>query len=388
MDEGAAALGLDPAAVRRRNFVPPSAFPYRTVTGLSLDSGDYERGLDECLRLLDYPAARQAQAAARARGELVGIGLATYLELTGSGWETGAVRVLPSGAIEALTGSTDQGQGHAATWAAIVGEALGVPANWVTLRQGDTALLASGVGSFGSRSVALGGGAVALAAADIKAKMLQIAAHRLEVAVADLEWADGAVWVRGVPTRRLTFRQIAAAAYAGPPAPGLEPGLEVTRYFDQGGEAFTSGAHAAVVRLDRATGALTVERYIAVDDCGRVISPTLVEGQVYGGLAQGFGQALWEHIVYDDAGQLLSGSLMDYALPRASLLPAMTLARVATPSPRNPLGAKGIGEGGTIAAPPALLNAVVDALRPLGVTQVDMPLTPERLWRVLHNTSA
>jgi carbon-monoxide dehydrogenase large subunit len=384
MDEGAAALGLDPAAIRRRNFIPPDAFPYSAVTGVSLDSGDYGRGLDECLRLLDEPAARHMQAEARARGELVGIGLATYLELTGAGWEAGAVRVLASGAVEAITGSTDQGQGHATTWAQIVGAALSIPSEQVTLRHGDTALLGNGVGSFGSRSTILGGAALTLAAGDIKQKMLQLAANRLEVAVADLEWGDGATWVRGAPARRLAFREIAALAYGGGLPGGMEPGLEATRYFNAEAESFTSGAHAAVVRIDRATGVLAIERYIAVDDCGRVINPLLVDGQVLGGLAQGIGQALWEQVAYDDDGQLLSGSLMDYALPRAASLPVVTLARVETPSPRNPLGVKGIGEAGTIAAPPAILNAVVDALRPLGVSAIDMPLTPERLWRAIR----
>jgi carbon-monoxide dehydrogenase large subunit len=259
-----------------------------------------------------------------------------------------------------------------------------VPAEQVTLRQGDTALLASAVGSFGSRSTVLGGGALALAAGDLKTKMLQLAAHRLEVAVADLAWGDGAAWVRGAPARRLTFRALAAMAYGGGLPPGMEPGLETTRYFAPGGEAFSSGAYAAVVRIEPATGSLTVERFVAVDDCGQVINPLLTEGQVHGGLAQGLGQALWEQVAFDEAGQLLSGSLMDYALPRAALMPPLTLGRVVTPSPLNPLGAKGVGEAGTIGAPPAIVNAVVDALRPLGVTNIDMPLTAERLWRTIQ----
>jgi carbon-monoxide dehydrogenase large subunit len=384
MDEAAAALGLDPAEIRRRNFVPPDAFPYRSPAGISLDSGDYGRGLAECLRLLDYDGARREQAARRARGELVGIGLATYLELTSAGWESGAVRVLPSGAVEASTGSTDQGQGRATTWAQIVSAVLGVPPEQVTVRHGDTALLASGVGSFGSRSTALGGSALALAAEEIKRKMLLLAAHRLEVAVADLEWGDGAAWVRGAPARRLAFREIAALAYGGGLPAGVEPGLEVTRYFNPEAEAFSSGAYAAVVRVEPATGVVTVERFVAVDDCGRVINALLTEGQRLGGLAQGLGQALWEQVAYDPDGQLLSGSLMDYALPRASLLPPVTLGAIETPSPRNPLGAKGVGEAGTIGAPPAVLNAVVDALRPLGVTSLDLPLTAERVWRAIH----
>ena len=383
MDEAAAQLGLDPAEIRRRNFVPPGAFPYRAPTGIVLDSGDYERGLAECLRLLDYEAARREQAAARTRGELVGVGLATYLELTGSGWESGLVRVLPSGEVEALTGSTDQGQGRATTWARIVASALGVPAERVAVRHGDTALLASGVGSFGSRSTAVGGGALALAASDVKAKMLQIAAHRLEVAPADLAWNDGAIAVQGAPGHHLSFREVAALAYGGGRPPGMEPGLEAVRYFNPEGEAYSSGAYAAVVAIDPATGQLTVRRFVAVDDCGTVIHARLVEGQLYGGLAQGIGQALWEHVVYDEAGQLVSGTLMDYAMPRAHMLPPIDLGRVETPSPRNPLGAKGVGEAGTIGAPPALVTAVVDALRPLGVTNVDMPLTPERLWRTI-----
>lgn len=386
MDEGAAVLGLDPAEIRRRNFVPPASFPHRAPTGIVLDSGDYGRGLAECLRLFDYEGARREQAARRAGGELVGIGLATYQELTGSGWESGTVRVLPDGRVEAITGSTDQGQGHATTWAQIVAAVLAVPAEAVAVRQGDTALLASGIGTFGSRSTAVGGGALALAAGEVKEKMLRLAATRLEVAAADLEWSAGSVAVRGAPARRLAFRELAALAYGGGLPPGLEPGLEATRYFSPEGEAFSSGAYAALVAIDPADGCLTVERFVAVDDCGRVINPLLVEGQVHGGLAQGIGQALWEEVAYDPDGQLLSGSLMDYALPRADMLPSSRLGRVETPSPRNPLGAKGVGEAGTIGAPPALVNAVVDALRPLGVTDLAMPLTAERLWRAIRAT--
>ncbi|MCC6628300.1 MAG: xanthine dehydrogenase family protein molybdopterin-binding subunit [Chloroflexi bacterium] len=387
MDEGAAALGLDPVAIRRRNFVPPDAFPYRAPTGIVLDSGDYERGLAECLRLFDYDATRREQAVRRRRGELVGIGLATYLELTSGGWESGAVRVLASGRVEAMTGSTEQGQGHATTWAQIVGAALGVPSDWVTVRQGDTALLANGVGSFGSRSTVVGGSALALAADDIRRKMLQLAAGRLEVAITDLDWADSEAVVRGAPGRRLGFREIAALAYGGHAA-GIEPGLEATRYFSASGEAYSSGAYACLVRIDRDTGHLTIERFVAVDDCGRVVNPDLVDGQVIGGIAQGLGQALWEQVRFDVDGQLLTGSLMDYALPRAASLPPLRLGRVITPSPTNPLGAKGVGEAGTIGAPPAVVNAAVDALRPLGVRHLTMPLTPERLWRALQTPAS
>jgi carbon-monoxide dehydrogenase large subunit len=298
------------------------------------------------------------------------------------------VRVLPSGEVEAVTGSTDQGQGHATTWAQIVSHVLGLPPERVHLRQGDTALLASGVGSFGSRSTAVGGGALALAAGDIREKLLRLAAGRLEVAVTDLEWVDGAAQVRGAPARRLTFAELARAAYGGGLPPGLEPGLEAVRYFSQEGEAYSSGAYAVMVAIDPEDGRLTVERFVAIDDCGRVVNPLLVAGQLHGGLAQGIGQALWEEIAYDPDGQLLSGSLLDYVLPRASMLPSVTLGRVETPSPLNPLGVKGVGEAGTIGAPPALVNAVVDALRPLGIDDLPMPLTPERLWRAIRTAQA
>lgn len=383
MDEAAAVLGLDPVAIRRRNFVQANEFPHRAPTGITLDSGDYEAGLAECLRLLDYDRARQEQAAARARGEIVGIGLATYLELSGGGWESGGVRVLANGLVEALTGSTEQGQGHATTWSQIVASVLGVPIEQVTVRQGDTTLLAAGIGSFGSRSVVTGGSALHRSAEEIKRRMLQLAAHRLEAAVEDLEWGDGSAWVRGAPSRRLSFREMAGLAYGGGLPPGGEPGLEAIRYFNADGEAFSSGAYAAVVRIDPATGVVTIQRFVAVDDCGRAINPKLVEGQVIGGLAQGLGQAMCELVAYDEQGQLLSGSLMDYAVPHAATMPPLVVSRVETPAPRNPLGAKGIGEGGTIGAPPALVNAVVDALRPLGLTNVDMPLTAERLWRLI-----
>lgn len=385
MDTIARELSLDPVDVRRRNFIPPDAFPYMSATGIEYDSGNYERALEEALRRIDYDQVRADQATARAEGRLVGLGLAVYCELAGPGWDSGAARVQPSGTVIVTTGISPHGQGEETTFAQIVADELGIPMEDVVVRASDTAITPQGIGTFGSRGTSIGGSAVLLAVRQVKEKARKIAAARLEVSEEDIIFDNGRFQVRGTPDRAMTFKQVARAAYAGGLPGGIEPGLDATSYFEPSGRTFPFGAHVALVEVERETGALTVLRYLAVDDCGPLINPQLVEGQVIGGLAQGFGQALEEEIVYDDNGQLLTGSLMDYAVPKANLFPPFETAHTVTESPVNPLGVKGVGEAGTTGSPPALVNAVLDALAPLGVTHIDMPMTTQRLWQAIRN---
>lgn len=385
MDAIARDLALDPAEVRRRNFLPPDAFPYQGPTGVTYDSGDYARALDEALRRIDYAGFRAEQAAARQTGRLVGLGLGVYCELAGPGWESATVRVQPGGSVLVASGVSPHGQGTETAFAQLVADELGVTLDAVKVRTGDTALTPQGIGTFGSRNTSVGGSAVVLAARQVAAKARRIAAHLLEAAETDIELDAGRLFIRGLPERGVTFSQVARAAYAMGGAPGgLEPGLEATSYFTPAGRTFPFGVHVALVEIDPATGVLTVLRYLAVDDCGPLINPRLVEDQVRGGLAQGFGQALQEAIVYDEQGQLLTGTFLDYAMPLAAHLPNFETAHTVTPSPFNPLGVKGVGEAGTTGAPPTLVNAALDALAPLGVRHLDMPLTPERLWRAIQ----
>jgi aerobic carbon-monoxide dehydrogenase large subunit len=378
-------VGVDPVEIRRRNFIRPDQFPYRTATGQVYDSGDYARALDKALDVASYRQLRAQQADERQRGSLLGIGLSTYIELTGvMGWESGVVRIEPGGVVTALTGSSPHGQGHETTWAQIVADRLEVPIESVRVLHGDTALTPPGIGTFGSRSTVLAGSALAVAADRVKEKVMQVAARLLEASSGDVSYGDGRVEIRGAPGRGVTLAAVARAAYGPQPPPGIEPGLVATVHFRLPSEPFSFGAYVAVVRVERETGRVTLERLIAVDDCGTVVNPLLVEGQIHGGLAQGIGQALLERIAYDEAGQLVTGTLMDYALPRAGHLPVFTVERTETPSPLTPTGAKGVGEAGCIGAPPAIVNAVVDALAPFGVRHIDMPLTAERIWKTLR----
>jgi carbon-monoxide dehydrogenase large subunit len=389
MDAVARELARDPAEVRRKNFVPADAFPYEGATGVRYDSGDYERALDEALRRIDYAGFQAEQAEARRAGRLVGLGLGVYCEFAGPGWDSATVRVAPSGAVTVTTGVSPHGQGTETGFAQIVADELGVALDDVAVHAGDTAITPQGVGTFGSRSTSIGGSAILLAARQVREKARKIAAHLLEAAEADVVAHDGRYGVRGAPDRGVPFKEIARAAYGFTGAPGgLEPGLDATSYFMPEGRTFPFGVHVALVEIDRATGELAVRRYLAVDDCGPLINPRLVAGQVHGGLAQGFGQALQEAIVYDAGGQLLSGTFLDYAVPTASRLPDFETAHTVTPSPVNPLGVKGVGEAGTTGAPPALVNAALDALAPLGTRHLDMPLTPERLWRAIQTAEA
>jgi len=386
MDTAARALGLDPAEIRRRNFIPAESFPFRTATGQVYDSGNYQLALERALAASDYTGLRREQAARRERGEIVGIGLSSYVEPCALGWESGSIKVERSGRVTAITGSSAHGQGHETTFAQIVADHLGVTPDDVVVVHGDTRSGPEGFGTFGSRSVALGGSALQRVAVDVREKGRRIAARLLEAAVPDVIGVTGGFQVTGVPQRRVMWREVAVAAYAGGHAvpAGDTPGLEATTYFQPGTEVWTFGAIVCAIRIEVETGRLVIERLVWVDDAGTVINPLLAEGQLHGSLAQGLGQALLEAIVYDGDGQLLTGTLMDYAIPRADEVPPVLIEKTCTPSPRNPLGAKGVGEAGCIGIPPAVVNAAVDALSPLGITHLDMPLTPARLWTALR----
>ena len=380
-------LQLDPADVRRRNFIPPEAFPYTTPLGESYDSGAYAPALDRLLALADYAALRREQAAARQdpHRPLIGIGLSAYLEICAFGpWESATVRVEPGGAVTVLAGTAPHGQGHTTPFKQIVADQLGVPLDTIRVRFNDTATVPTGTGTFGSRSAAVGGSAVLGAAERVRDKVVRVAADMLEAAIEDVEIGPGRISVRGVPDRATTLAAVADRAYSDKLPDSLEPGLEAARFFKPPGETFPFGMHLAVVEIHRETGHVRLTRYLAVDDCGRVLNPLMVDGQRHGGIAQGIGQALLEEVLYDASGQLVTSTLGDYPLPRAAHFPQIELDRTETPTPRNPLGVKGIGEAGTIGSTPALVNAVVDALAPFGVTHLDMPTTPERIWRAMH----
>jgi carbon-monoxide dehydrogenase large subunit len=399
MDRAAAATGLDPAEIRRRNFVPADAFPYQTQVALQYDSGNYAPALDRALEMAGYGELRAEQQRRREKGSgrLLGVGLASYIEACGLApsqvvgalgaqaglWESAKVRVHPTGTVTIYTGTSAHGQGHHTTFAQIAADRLGIDLDKIEVVHGDTDEVQFGMGTYGSRSAAVGGSAIATAVDKAIDKGRAIAAHMLEAAEADLEYVDGAFRVRGTPDTAKTWGDVALAAYLAHDLPdGMEPGLETTSFYNPSNFVFPFGTHLAVVEIDRETGEVELVRYVAVDDVGNVINPMIVDGMVHGGIAQGVAQALWEEAVYDNAsGQLVSGSMMDYTLPKADMLPFYETDRTETPTLVNPLGVKGAGETGTIASVPAVVNAVVDALSALGVDHIDaMPLTPERVW--------
>jgi carbon-monoxide dehydrogenase large subunit len=380
IDKAARDLGLDRLEIRRKNFIRPDQFPYRTGVNVEYDSGDYEKSLAEALRLSDYDQMLQYRDAARARGELVGVGISTFVEPSGGvGFESATVRVERTGEITVLTGASSHGQGHETVFAQVVADQLRVAMEHVAIRHSDTLTIQQGVGTFASRSAVMGGGALALATQRVVEKARRIAAHLLEAAAADIVPTEGGFAVAGVPDKHITWRQIAATAY-GRPVAGLEPGLQETVFFDPGREAWGLGAHVALVRIDRDTGEPRLEKLVLVDDCGVVLNPMIVEGQVHGGVAQGLGEAFYEQMRYSDDGQPLTASLLDYAVPRASHMPPLILGETVTPNPFHPLGVKGVGEAGCNGAPPAVANAVMDALAPLGIDHIDMPYTAPKLW--------
>ncbi len=383
MDVLARELGLDPADVRRRNFIPRDAFPLTTTAGAAYDSGDYAAALDRALSVAGYEELRREQAERRARGDrrLLGIGLSTYVEVTGAVLqEYGAVRLSPDGRVTVLAGTTASGQGHETTFAQLAAERFQVPMDRVSVIHSDTAAVARGFGTVGSRSMQIGGSAVHEACLEVIEAARRLAAERLEVDEPDLEVGDGGLRVRGVPTSRVAWSELAERA--GP------DGLSSEIDFSQASSTFPFGAHVAVVEVDVETGDVRHLRHVAVDDCGRILNPLLVQGQQHGGVAQGAAQALYEEVVHDPDGSPRTTSLIDYAMPTANELPAVVTDSTVTPTPLNPLGVKGIGESGTIGAGPAVHNAVLDALAPFGIVHLDMPLTPEKVWRAIRAARA
>jgi carbon-monoxide dehydrogenase large subunit len=396
VDQAARAVGMDPAEIRRKNFIPPDKFPYDTGLGAEYDSGNYAPALEKALQIADYRGLRAEQERLRREGKkLLGIGLSSYVEICGMGpskgmggwgWESATVRLDPSGKVTVLTGISPHGQGQETTFAQMVHDELGVPMEDVVVLHGDTQVVQYGLGTYGSRGLAVGGAALVKALDRVKEKARRVAAHLLEASPDDIVFDQGRLNVKGVPARALTIQDVARVCLreADKLPPEIEPGLEAVATFEPSNFTFPFGTHIAVVEIDVETGEPTLRRMIAVDDCGRIISPLLVAGQVHGGLAQGIGQALFEGVQWDENGQMVTGSLMDYAMPLASELPMFELDHTETPSPVNPMGAKGIGEAGTIGSTPAVVNAVVDALAHLGVEDVEMPITSEKVWRVIH----
>lgn len=422
MDIVAAELKIDPVEVRRKNFPAKTEFPFHTATGLDYDSGDYEAALDKALDFSGYAKLREEQAKARAEGKLIGIGMSSYVEICAlgpsqampaGGWESATVRIEPTGTVTVMTGASPHGQGQETSFAQIAADELGVDLNAVTVIHGDTAIVQYGIGTFGSRATAVGGTAVLIAIQKLKEKAAKIAAHMLQSEASQLSFeggryslpataaaatgaSDSAVSVGESPAgamhepptagrTSLTIQEIALAAHiAKELPPDTEPGLSATYFFEPKNFTFPFGTHICVVEIDKETGETKFLRYVAVDDCGKVINPLLVDGQIHGGIVQAIGQALYEEVVYDEQGQLVTGELMDYALPKASQMPWFELDRTETPSPVNPLGVKGVGEAGTIGATPAVVNAIVDALSPYGVKHIDMPARPEAVWKLIN----
>ncbi|HVA69222.1 MAG TPA: xanthine dehydrogenase family protein molybdopterin-binding subunit [Candidatus Binataceae bacterium] len=397
IDMVAAELGLDPAEVRRRNFIPKEAFPATTAAGLVYDSGDYGQALDKALAMVDYDKWRAEQAAGRKNGRLIGIGLASYVEICGigpssmlppkfQGWESSTVRIEPDCKVTVLTGISPHGQGQETTFAQLTADALGIDIDDINVIHGDTALVQYGVGTFGSRGTSVGGTALMMSVGKLQEKLRKAASTMMEAPPDQLVFNNRTVALTSDLTKSIPLQQVVTALYDFKQAiPGLEPGLDATSFFEPTGCTFPFGTHIAVVEVDPDTGNVKFLRYVAVDDCGKMISPMLVEGQIHGGIAQGIAQALFEEVVYDENGQLLTATLMDYAVPRADMLPHFDLGSTVTPSPLNPLGVKGVGEAGTIGSTPAVVNAVIDALAPLGVRHLDMPLKPEKVWRAIQS---
>jgi len=384
MDKAARDLGIDRLAIRRKNFIRPEQFPYRTGVGVEYDSGDYEKSLNEALTIANYDELMRYRDEARSRGELVGVGVSTFVEPSGgAGFESGTVRVERTGEITVLTGASPHGQGHETVFAQVIAEKMGVSMDHVAIRHGDTLAVQQGVGTFGSRSAVMAGGAMTIAAERVIEKARRIAAHLLEAAPEDIVQAEGGFAVAGVPDRKVAWRQVAAAAHGKLPR-GVEPGLQETAFFDPKREAWGFGTHVGFVRIDRETGTPTIEKLVLVDDCGVVLNPMIVDAQVHGGTAQGLGEALREEMVFGEDGQAHTGSLMNYAVMHAADMPPLSLGETVTPNPFSPLGVKGVGEAGTNGAPPAVANAVMDALAPLGIDHIDMPYTAPKLWAAIR----
>jgi aerobic carbon-monoxide dehydrogenase large subunit len=392
-------IGMDPVEVRRKNFIPPDKFPFTTSTGLIYDSGNYEPALDRALQMLDYKAFRRQQEEARKQGRYLGVGVVSYIEICGLGpsqvagavgfggglYDSAVVRVYPTGVVRVYIGASPHGQGEETTFAQIVADEFGCPVENIEIVHGDTETTPQGWGTYGSRSTAVCGSAVKVAAQRVKEKAKKIAAHLMEANEQDIHWQDNAFQVRGSPGQGKSFAEVALMANVAWNMPaGVEPGLEASAFFDPSNFVYPFGSHVCTVEVDPETGEVKILRYIAVDDCGPHINPMIVEGQIHGGVVQGLGEGLQEICVYDEAGQLITGTMMDYAVPKASQMPHIETDHTVTPSPVNPLGIKGCGEAGTIASAACLVNAVCDALAPLGITHIDKPLTPARVWAAME----
>ncbi|MDN5381446.1 xanthine dehydrogenase family protein molybdopterin-binding subunit [Streptomyces sp. LB8] len=405
MDELAAEVGLDPVEVRRRNWIRHEEFPYTTIAGLTYDSGHYEAATDKALALFGYDELRAEQRERDERGDPVrlGIGVSTYTEMCGlapsrvlrdlrygaGGWEAASIRMLPTGKVEVVTGTSPHGQGHVTSWSQIAADVLGVPFEDIEVLHGDTQTAPQGMDTYGSRSLAVGGAAVHRAAEKVVEKARKVAAHLLEANEDDLEFTNGVFSVKGSPEARKTIQEIAFETFTSHDVPdGMEPTLNAEHVHDPENFSYPHGTHLCAVEVDTETGQTRIRSYVCVDDVGRVINPMIVEGQVHGGLAQGIAQALYEEAVYDTEGNLVSGTMADYLVPSAADLPEFVTDRTETPASTNPLGVKGVGEAGTIASTPAVVNAIVDALRPLGVHDVPMPCTPERVWEAIRSAQS
>ena len=398
MDMLAHELHMDPAELRRKNFIQPNQFPFTTQVGAVYDSGDYEKALDKALKAADWKGLKEERDRAQAQGRLVGIGLAMYVEVCGigpssslptGGWEHAQVTIERDGRISATTGASPHGQGNETTFGQMLADQFGVPIEHVTILHGDTGIVKQGIGTFGSRSQAVGGAALHMAGGKVKSKMARFAAALLEAGEEDIVFENGRIGVKGAPASGKTFAEVAGFAYIPVPLPeGLEPGLSEEAFFEPSNNTYPFGCHISMVEVDRETGEPKLLKLVAVDDAGNLINPLIVEGHIHGGLAQGIGQAMIEEVVYSEDGQLMTGSLMDYALPRATDFPRFELHSTVTPTPVNPLGAKGVGEAGTLGSTPCIVAAVVDALSGFGVKHIDLMLRPEKLWRIIHGGRA
>jgi len=394
-DKLAQHLKMDPAALRMKNFIPKEQFPYKSALGWTYDSGDYHAALRKAMDMIGYESLRKEQAEKRARGELMGIGISSFTEIVGAGpskdfdilgikmFDSAEIRVHPTGKAIARFGTKSQGQGHETTYAQIVAEELGIPASAVQVEEGDTDTAPYGLGTYASRSTPTAGAAGAMAARKIREKAKKIAAHLLECSEEDLVWEPGKFSVKGAPQRAKTIQELAFAAYTNHPQ-GMEAGLEAISYYDPPNLTFPFGSYICVVDIDRGTGMVKIRRFVAVDDCGNIINPMIVDGQIHGGLAMGMAPALLEEIQYDENGNNQAGSFMDYLVPTSMETPNWETGKTVTPSPHHPFGAKGVGESATVGAPPAIANAVVDALAHLGVEHIEIPITPEKVWNILR----
>ena len=388
-------LKMDPAELRFKNFIPADKFPYKSSLGWEYDSGNYQGALKKAMDMVGYAELRREQAEKRKRGELMGIGICSFTEIVGAGpskhfdilglkmFDSCEIRIHPTGKAIARFGTKSQGQGHETTYAQILAEELGIPAAHIQIEEGDTDTAPYGLGTYASRSTPTAGAAGAMAARKIRNKARKIAAHLLEVSEEDLVWEPGKFSVKGAPQKAKTIQEIAFAAYTNHPQ-GMEAGLEATSYYDPPNLTFPFGSYICVVDIDRGTGEVKVRRFVAIDDCGNIINPMIVQGQIHGGLSMGLAPALYEEISYDEDGNIQGGSFMDYLVPTAVETPNWETGHTITPSPHHPLGAKGVGESATVGAPPAIVNAVVDALAHLGVRHIDIPITPEKVWRILQ----